>query len=264
MMVSVTERINQIKQPYGGYVPVSMFTKIKFDGDVCFSEWENIRGQLTGTVVDHLTRFMTGTSKEYAFIFSLVGAAVANDYIEGALESSKNLLGGINGLDDESIENACELAGFDIWIKYSPMVAMLASALAVTFPKPDSTKIIRKLVERSVDFFTKHSPVIKTGIIFPPSSPACTAEVDWGVIDFLTEDTIWDMKCYRPSTKISKDDTLQVLMYWIMGQHSGEEIFKGITKIGLYNPRQNVAYTLDVSKIPGEVIREIEEKVICY
>ncbi len=53
-------------------------------------------------------------------------------------------------------------------------------------------------------------------------------------------------------------------MYWIMGQHSGQEIFKTITKIGLYNPRQNVAYTLDVAKIPAEVIREVEEKVICY
>lgn len=265
-MASVRARVKAVNktQPYGGYVPVSMFTKMKFDGDICVSEWENISGSLTGTVVDYLTRFMTGTSKETAFIFSLCGAATAEKYTGEKSEVAKELLGGINGLDDESIENACELAAFDIWVTEPPIVAMMKSACAVTFPQPDSSEIIRMLVERSVNFFTKHNPVIRTGVMFPPSSPSCTTEVDSGVIDFLTEDTIWDMKCYRPSTKISKDDTLQILMYWIMGKHSGQEIFRNITKIGLFNPRMNTAYVLDVSKIPAAIIREVEDKVICY
>lgn len=199
-----------------------------------------------------------------AFIFSLTGAAIAEQYSEGKLESAKNLLSGINGVDDESIDNACELAAFDNWVVMPPIKAIIQSACEVTFPDFASTEIIRMLVERSVDFFTRRNPVIRTGYIFAPPSPACSAEVDSGVIDFLTADAIWDMKCYRPSTKISKDDTLQVLMYWIMGQHSGQEIFKPITKIGLFNPRMNTAYVLDVSKIPAEVIRDIEDKVICY
>ena len=53
-------------------------------------------------------------------------------------------------------------------------------------------------------------------------------------------------------------------MYWIMGQHSGNEMFKGIAKLGIFNPRLNVVYTYDISNISKETIKEIEEKVICY
>lgn len=61
-----------------------------------------------------------------------------------------------------------------------------------------------------------------------------------------------------------KDKTLQVLMYWIMGNHTKDRIFKGVNKVGIYNPRQNVAYSFDVGKIPDEVISEIEHEVIGY
>ena len=265
-MASVAARVKQISktQPYGGYVPVSMFERVKFTDEARIYPNENISGSLTGTVVDYLTRFMTGTQKEQAFILPMMGAVIPDKYVHGELEAAKSLFSGITGLDDVSIENACKLSTFDRWIMEPPILAMFQEGHESIVVQSDSGKNIRTFVERSINFFTKYGPVLKSGYMFPPDSPACTSEVDSGIMDYLTADTIWDMKCYRPSTKISKDDTLQVLMYWIMGQHSGQEIFSGITKIGLYNPRFNVAYTLDVAKIPASVIREVEEKVICY
>ena len=53
-------------------------------------------------------------------------------------------------------------------------------------------------------------------------------------------------------------------MYWIMGQHSGKEEFKNITKLGIFNPRLNNVYLLEMSKVSGETIAEIEKDVICY
>ena len=265
-MASVAARIKQISttQPYGGYVPVSMFEKVKFTDNADIYPSENISGSLTGTVVDYLTRFMTGTQKEEAFILPMMGAVIADRYVHGELEAAKSLLNGITGLDKVSIENACRLSTFDRWVMEPAILAMLQDGHESIAVQPDSENNIRIFVERSIDFFTKYDPVMKTGFMFLPDSPACTSEVDSGIMDYLTADTIWDMKVYRPSTRMSKDDTLQVLMYWIMGQHSGQEIFKSVTKIGLYNPRQNIAYTLEVAKIPPEVIREVEEKVICY
>ena len=53
-------------------------------------------------------------------------------------------------------------------------------------------------------------------------------------------------------------------MYWIMGQHSGQEIYKNIEKIGIFNPRLNFVYTLEIADISSETIEEIEKNVICY
>lgn len=72
------------------------------------------------------------------------------------------------------------------------------------------------------------------------------ATVDKGDGDFLTDDTLWDFKVSR--AKPTNKHTLQLLMYWIMGQHSGQYIFKDITKLGIYNPRFNAAYLIEVKK----------------
>ena len=49
-----------------------------------------------------------------------------------------------------------------------------------------------------------------------------------------------------------------------MGQHSGKNEFKGIKRLGIFNPRLNTAYLLDMSIVPAEVIKEVEKEVICY
>ena len=80
--------------------------------------------------------------------------------------------------------------------------------------------------------------------------------------DFLTTDTLWDIKVIKGD--ITDKHTLQLLMYWIMGKHSKKAIFSDITIIGVYNPRRNMVYTYDVSKYPENLIRAIEIEVICY
>ena len=89
-----------------------------------------------------------------------------------------------------------------------------------------------------------------------------TSTVDAGDGDYLTNDTMWDFKVSKaePTNK----HTLQILMYYIMGKHSGMSIFKNINKLGFFNPRLNAMYVLDVDKIPAETIRAVEKDVICY
>lgn len=89
-----------------------------------------------------------------------------------------------------------------------------------------------------------------------------TAVVSKGDGDFLTEDTLWELKVRkaRPDSK----QTMQILMYWIMGQHSNQWIYKSIRKLGIFNPRHNMVYLYHIGKVPLEYIKFIEEKVICY
>lgn len=78
----------------------------------------------------------------------------------------------------------------------------------------------------------------------------------------MTTDTLWDFKVSK-SAPTSKH-TLQLLMYWFMGQHSGQEVFKNISKLGIFNPRLNKVYIYDTTNISKDIIDIVEKEVICY
>lgn len=53
-------------------------------------------------------------------------------------------------------------------------------------------------------------------------------------------------------------------MYWRMGLHSIHHEFKKIKYLGIYSPRLNTVYRINVNDISDEIIFEIEKNVIGY
>lgn len=96
--------------------------------------------------------------------------------------------------------------------------------------------------------------------MFEPNGYTSKVSSDDG--DFLTEDTLWDFKVlkYNPNNK----HTLQLLMYWIIGQHSYKEEFKNITKPWIFNPRLNKICSYGMKFVSPETIAEVEREGICY
>jgi hypothetical protein len=312
-MSSVITRVREIKQPYGGYVRMAQFDKIKFDDGLTLKEG-NVSPVLTGLAVDYLTRFMSGLDVALAFDISHLGYWMRIEVISTLIakgqmwiitnsekeyfgyeeneedyddveyklkledttfkikksfleqedknkESFKNLSSQIKGLDDESITAACKLCTYDVWFRNTKR------ALASNPPGPkdinpnkEAIEKIRIMVNRTLNFFKTYGPIIVSGFTFGPKG--YTKTVDSGDGDFLTKDTLWDLKAL--SKPITSQNTLQIVMYWIMGKHSGKEEFKNINKIGIFNPKLHIAYVLETSKISKEVIEEIENNVICY
>ncbi len=255
-MASVVARINEIKQPRCGYVKLSEFKKIILEDNKQLYDMkkETIHPTIVGTVVDYLTRFMNGTSKRIAFDISFLGARIANEY-----DVALNLLSKINGLDDESIKNACRLVTFDVYYR-NPAAISRVRKWNEAYISKETVYNIRVMVNRGLNFFKEYGPVTKDGFSFEPNG--YTDIVDAGDGDFLTKDTLWDFKVSKaePTSK----HTLQLLMYYLMGQHSGQNIYNSITKIGIFNPRLNVVYILDVKNISSEIIKTVEEDVIGY
>lgn len=250
-MTSVTKRISQIKQPRGGFLPVKLFSEEKLsDGKELFSQ-ENVSPNLVGLCVDYLSRFMTGSDKEQAFEISLLGASLG-----GMKVQARKFLSKITGLDDSSIANACKLVGFDVIYR-----AGRAFYKPVEEIDPDDQTLanIRTMVERSLAFFVDYGPVVKDGFDL---KGAYTDLITIGDGDFLTADTLWDFKVSK--TKPSKNHTLQLLVYYLMGIRSIHPEFSSIEYLGLYNPRQNVVYRLAISDIPKETIETVEREVIGY
>lgn len=261
-MSSVTHRIKEITQPRGGYIKPSQFKIYDFDDGLILSENENVHASVIGMAVDYLTKFALGTDIKDAFSISYMGALIAEEKFRknGAVKKAEKLLSGIKEIDDKSIVNACKLVTYDVW-RRNPMEAMMAKGADEINPDSDTVNNIRIMVERSISFWNEYGPILKDGFTFEPYG--YTNTVDSGDGDYLTADTLWDFKVTK--SKPTNKHTLQLLMYWIMGQHSGQEIYTHIDKLGIFNPRQNKVYLLDIlESVSNETIMEVERSVIGY
>ena len=129
----------------------------------------------------------------------------------------------------------------------------------LTFVDHQTCENIRIMIERSKSFFEKYGPITVSGPKFPG---AYTEVVGAGDGDYLTESTIWDFKVSKNIP--TKEHTLQLAMYYIMGKHSTDDHFGTMRNIGIFNPRLNIVYTLDMNEVPSETMRRIEVEVIGY
>ena len=279
-MATVSERAKKYKQPKGGFIKPSQFSKTIIDDDEVLNDEENIHGSIVGMVVDYMTRYLLGSDILSVFRISINGAEIAQEYfgVKNAMITAFSFLSNIKGLDDKSIINACKLSTFDVW-KRNPLSAIYAKTHKDINPDKKTITNIRIMIKRSVSFLEQYGPVIKDGFTFEPKANqkkqlemfldkkinvygGYTSIVSSGDGDFLTLDTMRDFKVMKSGIK--SHHVLQLLMYWIMGQHSKQKIFKSIKKIGFYNPRLNIVYELKTSDIPKDVISIIEKDVICY
>ena len=148
------------------------------------------------------------------------------------------------------------MAGYDVvcragWDYYVPVDQIQ--------PDKASVQNIYTLVTRTLDFLQIYGPITISGPTFPGGYSAI---VDKGDADFLTNDTIWDLK----NTKfwILKNNTLQILMYYLMGKRSSVKEFQTIKNLGIFNPRKNTVYQIAASSIDPKVIEYVEQVIIGY
>lgn len=250
-MYSVTQRIKTIKQPRGGYIKPKEFTETVLDDGIELSPNENIHASLVGLAVDYLTRFMTGTPTEEAFQISLLGSAQVNE-----AKNAKKLISKIKGLDNASIINTCKVVGYDVC--YRAGINWYRSVQEIC-PDAETVENIRIMVNRCLAFWKEYGPVVVDGFTF---EGGYTDIVSSGDGDYLTEDTLWDLKVSKETPK--NKYTLQLLMYYIMGYHSIHKEFQNIKKLGIFNPRLNTVYLLDIASISDEIIQEVSLEVIGY
>ncbi len=273
-MASVSTRVKQIHQPRGGYIKPSDFEEVNLYDEKTLGE-DNVHPTIVGMAVDYLTRYMMLKRDDLdnwdlvRYVFQFSACAYVQRIVtlgdEVAAQDKKDkvdikyLLTHIHGLDDASIVTVCKLVTYDVWFR-NPAVAMNSKVAKDTNPDKTTIRNIRIMVERSLFFWQLYGPIVDTNITF--EKKGYTKVVDSGDGDFLTEDAIWDFKVSK--SKPTSQDTLQVLMYWIMGQHSKQKQFKGVDRIGIFNPRLNKAFICEIENVPASVIEEVENEVICY
>lgn len=250
-MASVVQRIWEIKQPRGGYVPLKSFRAIHINKSRELHLQENIAPSLVGLAVDYLTRCAMGTPVRQAFEVSIMGAGMIGEERKALALADK-----MKKLDTSSIVNACKLSGYDVWTRaggkgYRPVEEI--------YPNENTIENIREMVKRGVRFFREFGPMVLDGFTF---EGGYTELITCGDGDYLTKDTLWDFKVskYPPDSSA----TLQLLIYYLMGKHSIHKEFQNIKQIGIFNPRLNMIWMLQAEKIPEDVIYQVSKNVIGY
>ena len=247
MGLSVTQRIKTVTQPKNGYVPLANLQVHEYEDFRQTKESMSAYKTISGVACDYLTRMYFST-KVNAFSTVLQGAYMVSQY-----ETAKKVLDSITGLDNKSIITACKLTVYDTVFRMG--ASHLASADDI---QPDEGTIynINLMVKRSVDFF-KNNKLIQAGIDFV-MQPAL---IDKGDADYLSEDTLWDMKASQNPPTI--EHTLQLLIYYILYSHSYPDYMR-IKHLGIWNPYLNKSYSIEIKNIPAAVLYEVSQKVIGY
>lgn len=248
----VTLRVRQVAQPRGGWLPCRCFARVPLSDPERLRSRENRSPAEVGLVVDYLTRLMCSGNVRKAFAPSLAGAAASD-----GLVAAERLLSRINGLSDRSIRAAFDLVRFDQVARRGPTGMGLSRRPVLA--DDDTCWNVRRMAQRSCRFLDAFGPVIWDGFTF---EGGYTPVVSFGDGDFLTRDTLWDMKAMRGEP--TKDCTLQLLCYWLMGLHSVHPEYRRIRWLGFYNPRLDVVYRCPVASLPWPVLRSVCVDVIGY
>lgn len=289
MTQRITQYNKQVGQPRGGLINPNLLTTAQFDdgnGQLEISV-ENLHSATVGTAVDYLTRLgsVRTTDVEDAlgrtFTVSLQGAqriAEHTEHVSAAADAQAALLelnfteqpdGTIAfDIDDTAVRVACHLASYDVGKRAG--VAFYNSITSLTAPDDTTTAHIWMMASRAQTFFASYGPITNDGFVFADRERhflkgdrgGYTDVVDSGDGDFLTADTLWDFKVSK--AKPTKDQTLQLLMYFLMGQASKLPEFATQTHVGLFNPRLNTVHQLAVADVPSDVIDTIRYDVIGY
>lgn len=243
-----------IEQPVGGFLnPNAMHLSSLETEELYPRELENITGGEVGTTVDYLTRFLISGNLEDSFSISLKGAKLANMEI-----IAENLLERIKGIDQDSVDAAVHLVAFDVFFR-NPIQVICGGWNPPGEVSAESIHNIQILVSRCLQLFKECGPVKDYKLVFPG---AYTKNVDSGDADYMTSDTIWDIKTTTRSLRIT--DTFQVLLYYLLSQHSNDDKYKSIKNIGIYNPRLNKKYTIGINEIDSRITGYINKYIIGY
>lgn len=249
--LSVTQRVKSVTQPRGGFIRPSDFVVDTYNDGNTLDMDTSISPAIVGMAVDYLTRFMTGTLAPEAFRISLLGATIA-----GEDDNAERLLRGVRGLDKKSVVNALRLAGYDVCYR-----AGLRRYRPVSLIEPSEGDVhnVVTMVNRGIRFMNTVGPKVADGVTFPGGY---TNIVTSGDADFVTRDTLWDVTTIKQG--LDKNKILQIVMYWIMGKFSVHQCLQNLDYVGVFNPRVNKSYVLDMRTVDPAVIDTIETDVLCY
>lgn len=296
---SVTQRISEIRQPHGGYLPIKLFTEYKLADDGLVLKYNSSDdskrfASMMGLVVDYVSRYLFSKDIFKSFDISFLSIIeyltkpnyTTNSFSENECLSLyndfKQKLFSIEQLniDIDSRNNIDIIKNIFIIVQLDSIYRAGYEAEELWKKSSSGIKLIFNKNQEIPDYICNNAlTCIRRAISFYKTQKNITFGecfgngelISTGDCDFISHDTIWDMKV--SSTNIYKNSkvnkwTLQILIYYLMLKHPTHHNFSkyiSVKNVGIFNPFFNVYYLLDISKFTNsDYIKEIEEEIIGF
>lgn len=251
MPIPITKLASTVKQPRGGFFSVKLFQETQYNSAKELYPDENVSKTLIGTTVDNLTRVLLGANPKKVFEPATFGMmAIKVDMYDDCYDLADE----VKGLDEDSIIAAYRLSVYESVYRsgYKPSMN-----LTPELPNKYTINNIKTMVYRSLEYFGKQKEIANVGKTL---SIKYKGDSIYGDYDYLTEDSLIDMKVL--SKKITNKNTLQIILYWILGMKSDKNHFSNVKFLKFYNPRLDIEYAFDLNELTPDILKPILEEVL--
>lgn len=278
-MNSIKDRAVEAEQPEGGYLKVTDFDRFDLaDGKGAVSV-SDVPAAYVARAVDGLSRMALEGERADVFYKYMRGASRAEDCGRaGSIRAAKGLKDGIAGMDDESIRNACRIASFGDWL-VDPAAAEDGPGPDAVEPGDASVEAIRVMAARMGAFFDRYGQPEEREFSFEPADGDSMGYVSmtmggggtWGGYtvsaacgngDYISGDTMWLVKA--DGSEVTEADTLELLMWAVMGVKSGQSKYQAVKRMGILEPGTGTAYTMSMDAVPADVLEAVCGNVLGY
>jgi hypothetical protein len=254
MIDEITKVANEAVQPRGGYLPASKyFSKAGgFMGSLSLvsNEQENLHNIIVGLAVEHTFKYVMTNRSDIAFKSALRGASKA-----GLTSKAQSVMSEFDGSLVSLVRTACKMSGFDVCSSKS---MEHYSKVDKIVPSSATIENIRIMVDRLYKFYSG----IGTVEFDASLKGSYTDKIRSGGINWISNGILWDFKVTKNAP--SKEDTLQSLIRYIMGQKSYDFRIHVVEELGIANPRTGLLYFCKVRDIEAEIIESVSREVIGY
>ena len=250
---TVTSRIATIVPPKGGYVPMTLLSETVTDEPVLTIP-STLRTDVVGQCVQYYATFLyTGDSSKATEVSRMGLMRMTEEQREEYLDLCSRL--SREGDERHRIGIMYAISSYDELFR-SGRFTKGPVGPDIT---DDEADVLLEASKRVVAFMVRH-PVTGIEVDFPGAYTECICAGD---ADIICRDCLWDVKVSKyPPTR---DNLLQVLVYYLMGMHSNEASrYEGMERIGIYNPLLGREYTVELSHISEDVKEDVRRKVIGY
>lgn len=275
-MSSVSELVEKIEQPVFGILPVSCFEKKELRQDsYVLSNKNTIPAIHLGLIVDYCIKYILGVKLSDILHVEYAGYAEhirvsAIKYFDSLSEQSLTQI----YIEDErkkiclsdfvsNVENAKTFEEFVTNMLYVIQYGDFVRNIRYAYNRVGEvfdTKLSQEELDDILIFFLRTQSWIKT---FDKAVPMYKFKpfgynntVTSGEGDFCTKYTLWDLKVSNgePTT----NDTLQLLIYYIMAKNSGNRLYKYVDSIGVYNPKLDSTWLCKIENVDPSTINRVK------
>lgn len=232
-----------------------------------------------GLIIDYLTRFYWTNNIEYSFDITIRGfkdivekyKLKNKNYVKEKLESIKKSFERNKEFNQHSIQASYQIVRFDAayragyfnenWVNKNKIndLDLMPSYLVI-----NTLNALKRLID-----FIGTLKQVKFYLTFQNDKDK-NLDLDFGYSffiksgdgDFCDGDTLYDIKCSKNIP--TENDTLQLIIYFILAKHSEQQIYDNLKFIALVNPILNTIWKYDVSKFNNQLYKELEKNLLGF